>query len=85
MKLEQILKKLPQDVIAELDAADTETLNKCIVSAETAIADTKEELDNSPQYQELKENLKALTAGYKELKTYQSAKIQYALIRLKEK
>lgn len=83
MKIETILKKLPTDTIAEMDAADPAALKALIVQSETSLADAKEELDNNEQYQAVKESAKAMSAGYRELKTYQTAKIQYALIRLK--
>lgn len=83
MKVETILKKLTNDTISELDAADTNGLKAAIIQAETSLADAKEELDNNEQYQAVKESCKAMSAGYRELKAYQTAKIQYALLRLK--
>lgn len=85
MKLETIIKNLDPDTLAALDSADADSLKATIITAESSLADAKEELENNPEYQNLKESLKALSGGYRDLKKRQTGKIQYALIRLKDK
>lgn len=84
MKLESIVKKLSKDAISELDAMNETALNTAVIQSEQAINEARESLDENEKYQEAKENCKAMSAGYREVKAYQSAKIQYALFRLRE-
>lgn len=84
MKLEAILKKLSPETLDKVNSASAEELSALIVASEQAIRDTKEELDANEKYQELKESCKAMSAGYREVKSYQSAQIQYALMRLRD-
>lgn len=84
MKFEKIVKLLSEDMIAQMTGMDEAALSKVIVASEQAIAEAKDSLDNNEKYQELKEQVKAVSAGFRETKAYQTAKIQYALIRLTE-
>lgn len=84
-KLDKILNKLNSDVIAEMQAMSPEALKTQVVVSEQVIDKTKTELEENAAYQQLKEDLGALSAGYKELKKFQGAKIQYALVLLSEK
>lgn len=82
MKFEKIVKLLSEDVIAEINALGQGELEKLIVGSEQAIAEARESLDGNEQYQELREQVKAVSAGFRETRAYHTAKIQYALIRL---
>lgn len=84
-RLEKILNNLDSDTIADMQGASPEALRGVLVGAEKSIANTKQQLEDCPQYQDTKENLKALTQGYRDVKKRQTAKIQYALILLEEK
>jgi len=84
MKLEKILKVLDEDMLSELNNMNEAALKEQITKSEQSIKVTRDELEANPKFQELKENLKALRHGYSEVKTFQTAKIQYALIRLEE-
>ncbi len=68
-----------EDMLRELEAADTEELNKRIAQASEAIASTKKELGENPQYVEAKENVKALSEGFREVKKRQNAIIKVCL------
>lgn len=68
-----------EDMLRELEAADTEELNKRIAQASEAIASTKKELSENPQYVEAKENVKALSEGFREVKKRQNAIIRVCL------
>lgn len=84
-KLEKILNNLSLDMITMMQAASPEQLKTTLVLSEQAIAEAKEQLDNNPGYKQAKEDIKTLSSGYRELKKYQAAKIQYALVLLQEK
>ena len=68
-----------EDVLKELEAADTEGLNKRIAQASEAIASTKKELGENLAYVEAKENVKALSEGFREVKKRQNAIIKVCL------
>lgn len=84
MKLDKILKTLPESVVQELDALPIAELNSVIAQAEEAISTAIRERDANPKYQEAKESCKALSEGMREVKTYQRAKIEYSLHRRRE-
>lgn len=65
--------------IDELQGLDDAALKNAIVTAETAMKQARDELEANPKYQELKENLKALSAGLKDVKKHQNAVIEFSL------
>jgi predicted translin family RNA/ssDNA-binding protein len=68
-----------EDILKELEAADTEELNKRIAQASQAISDTKEELNQNPEYVQAKEDVKLLSSGLSEVKKRQNAIIKVCL------
>jgi len=81
-ELEKIAKAIgndAEDVLKELEASDTETLNKKIAQANEAIVSTKTELDQNLEYSEAKETTKLLSSGLKEVKKRQGAIIKVCL------
>lgn len=84
MKLEKIIKKLPKSVVEEMDALPETNLQVMIAQSEESIATAVRERDNNPQYQAAKQAVLDLSAGLRDVKSYQTAKIQYALYRLRE-
>lgn len=84
-KLEKLVKKLGIETVKEMEAMDTSALESSIVSAEQAMKQVKEELEANPQFQHLKDNLKALSLGKREVDARQKAKIQLALHFLSDK
>lgn len=84
-KLEKIEKLLGKDKLAILDSGSEEELKIAIVNGNSSIKEAVEQLEANPKYQDLKENLKALSAGLKEVKKFQNAIIQYSLHILEEK
>lgn len=74
-----------EDVLKELEAADVEELNRRIAQASQAISDTKEELNNNPEYSQAKEDLKLLSSGFREVKQRQNAIIKICLNLRKDK
>ena len=82
MKLKVAIKNLDVDTVKELEAASSDDLKQRIVSASQAIEQAERELEENEQYQELKEQLKAVTAGLKELKKRQNSIITVAVNHL---
>jgi hypothetical protein len=81
-KIEKILGK---ETMAELEALDSNMLKDHIVAAEHSIMEAQRELEANSKYQELKESLKALSEGFKEVKKRQNAMIRYNLSLLEDK
>jgi hypothetical protein len=85
MKLEKIAKVLPPVVIEGLATATPDALKTAIFTAEEAISKATRERDANPAYIEAKEAVKDLGAGLREVKSFQTAKIQLALLLLRDK
>ncbi len=68
-----------EEILRELEAADTEELNKRIAQASQAISDTKDELNKNPEYVQAKEDVKLLSSGFREVKQRQNAIIKVCL------
>lgn len=79
MKLDKIIKKLDKDTVAALDNYVPNELYLKIAAAEQIMLTAQEELDSNPKYEELRENLKALTSGKREINSRQRAIIGYCL------
>lgn len=78
-KLDKISDILGLDFINQINNTSVEDLKTLIVEASQSIRQATEELESNPAYQDLKENLKALYAGLKDVKKRQNAIIQYSL------
>mgnify|MGYP000008067018 CR=1 FL=1 len=85
MKITRALKNLDAETVKELEAMDVASLDTRIVEANRAMQQMQDELDENPEYQELKESLKAVTAGLKEVKKRQNSIICIALHMKSEK
>jgi uncharacterized small protein (DUF1192 family) len=86
--MQKLAKKIGPDgdeVIAELEAADVESLNKRIAQANQSISDTKAELEENENYVKAKEDVKLLSSGLREVKKRQNAIIAVAVALRKEK
>lgn len=84
-KLKQIEKSLDKDKLDALLQSQPDELESAIVRADGAIKQASDELEANPQYIELKENLKVLSLGLREVKKRQNAIVQFALHLLEEK
>jgi len=86
--IQKLAKKIGDDgdrIIAELEAADVETLNKRIAMANQSIATVKAELDANEDYTKAKSDCKLLSSGFREVKGRQNAIIAVALQFRKDK
>lgn len=77
--------KILGETIQELDAQDTDALKQSIVRADQSIKQASDELEANPKFQELKESLKAVSEGLREVKKRQNAIVQYSLHLIEEK
>lgn len=78
-KLDKISDILGLEFINDLNNTATDDLKTVIVEASQGIKQATEELEANPAFQDLKESLKALSAGLKDVKKRQNAIIQYSL------
>ena len=84
-KLARIEKILDVDTREDLSSRSAEDLGKAIVAADAAIKQVSDELEANPKYQELRESIKALSEGLRDVKKRQNAIVQYSLHLLEEK
>lgn len=84
-KLNRIEKALGKEMMGELEALPVEVLKDTLVNAEHAINEAVRELEANPKFQELKDSLKAISEGLREVKKRQTAIIQYSLSLLEDK
>lgn len=84
-KLSRIEKALGKEMMGELEALPVEVLKDTLVNAEHAINEAVRELEANPKFQELKDSLKAISEGLREVKKRQTAIIQYSLSLLEDK
>ena len=74
-----------EEILKELETMEVADLNKRIAQANTAISDTKAELNENQDYVQAKEDVKLLSSGFREVKTRQSAIIAVCVSLRKEK
>lgn len=83
-KLEKLEKILGVDTVNDLKSAPKEDLDVSIIKSSQSIKEATEELEANPEFQRLKESLKAISEGLREVKKRQNAIIQYSLHLLEE-
>jgi len=81
-KLESIL---PEEMRNGLAQGQIDELKNTIVQCLGNIKQAKDELEENEQYQDLKESLKALSEGFREVKKFQNAKIEYCMVLIGER
>jgi DNA polymerase III delta prime subunit len=84
-KLEKIEKALGVETVRELEALNSEELKAKLVVAEQAIKGAIDELEANEEYQDLKESVKAMQAGMRDVKKRQNAIIQLSLHLMESK
>lgn len=84
MKLDKILKQLDKDTVEAILRLDQPEIKDLIVQSEEAIAQATRERDANPHYQAARQAVKDLSEGLRDVKKRQTAKIAYALRRLRE-
>jgi uncharacterized small protein (DUF1192 family) len=84
-KHERIEKALGTEVLVDLEALSLEDLKSRIAQADGSIKSTQDELEANPKYEELKESLKALSEGLREVRKRQNAVVTYCLHLIEEK
>lgn len=84
-KLAKIEKLLGKELIDGIVTMAPDRLETQIALSAGAIKEAEDQLEANPKFQELKDSLKACSAGLREVKAFQNAKIQFALHMLEEK
>jgi len=85
MKLQTALKNLDIETVKEMEAMDSPELKKRVVEANQAMQQVSDELESNEAYQGLKESIKAVTAGKKEVDKRQKSVIAVCLAQLADK
>lgn len=84
-KLQKIEKILGKDRVSEMEGSSEAALRLHIMINAKAIKQAAEELEANEVYQPLKESVKAVSEGFKEVKKHSTAAIQYSLHLLEQK
>ncbi len=71
--------KLDGDFIIKVESLTSEELEKAVLSAEGIISDTEKEMADDEKLTVLKEDVKLLSSGYKEVINAEKAKTKYCL------
>lgn len=90
-RLEKIRSLIIDSALEEIDAMSIEQLQKVVADAVDNVADAQKKLEDSEGYKKAKaaqsqskSDLQTVTSALRELKTYQNAKAEYALLRRRE-
>lgn len=82
-KLDKIRNKIKKD-LEELDGMDETALRKVVADSEETVATATKQRDENEKYKKAKQAVKDLSGGLRDLKSFQNARKQYALHRLRE-
>jgi len=83
--MNKIYKVLGEQVVNETRVLSKEQLESVIVVATQNIEEARSDLESNPKYQQLKSDLADLTAGLKDIKKANNARIQLAVILINER
>lgn len=84
-KLHKLRKKIPKEVIEELEAMDTADLRARIVRCETNIHETERARERDAGLKEMKKKVSDAEKPYRDAKNAQNAIAQYAVVLLKRR
>lgn len=84
-KRQRIEKILTIERTQDIDSFDGLELRMLVSNSSASIKHAVDELESNPKYQQIKESLKAVSEGLREVKKLQNAIIQYALSVLEDK
>lgn len=76
---EKYAKHVPEHWVPVAEKMERDEMEKCIVECEMMIETTETDASNNAKIQQLKEDLKYLQEGYKDVVTAQKAKIKFLL------
>lgn len=85
MKLDKILKKLPEGFVEEVAGLGEQGLKDVVLQAETNIRRVEQEREDDERLAGAKEIVKDLNGPYRDAISFQRAKIAYALHVLEER
>lgn len=78
-------KKLPEGYEEKAEALSQAELEAEILKAEKSSSDTEHDMEQDPKLNVLKEDVKVLAGGYKEVIMAEKAKIKYCLFLLRSR
>lgn len=78
-------KRLPENYEEKVESLSKEELEAEILKAEKASSDCEHDMENDPKLNVLKEDVKILAGGYKEVIMAEKAKIKYCLFLLRSR
>ncbi len=78
-KLDSIEKLLGKEMLGDLEALSSVDLKNRIAQAVGSIKTAQEELEANPKFQELKDSLKAISEGLREVRKRQNHVVSYCL------
>lgn len=84
-KMKKLKKKLENTFIEDVRKADNDKLREDVVKYSKRLEDIDEEKRKDGKLISLKEDLKALNGGYRDVKKAASAKEQYIILTLMER
>jgi len=72
-------KKLSDDFVTSVETLSSEEIEKTVLKAEGVISDTEKEMSEDAKLNTLKEDVKFLSTGYKDVISAEKAKTKYCL------
>jgi hypothetical protein len=78
-------KKLPENYKENMETKNTDELKQEILKASGVIVDLELDMENDAKLTALKEDLKALSGGYKDELATEKAKVNYCLFVMRQR
>lgn len=85
VKLKKLEQNLPESFVDSVKSIQNSDAEKQIVELSKEFEDITEQMKADAKLNDLKEDVKALSAGYKDLKKQAKSKIQYLLLLLESR
>lgn len=80
----KVLDKIPDGIADEIEKMTEVQLRDKIVKTEALLVDTDKEVSEDPKIATLKEDLKAIMSGHKEIRTGAQAIIKFCVFNLRK-
>lgn len=81
----KLLEKIPEDLIEEIPRMTEDEIKERVIKSETVIVDISKEMEDDGKLAAIKEDLKALTGGYRDVVKAQEAIIKYCVYVLRSR
>lgn len=84
-QIKKLKKKIPEGIVEEIDAMNSDDLRRRIARSEIAMHETQQAMKADAELSLLKEKVKEMAAPFKEARATQKAISEYAAIQLMKK